>query len=236
MPATSDKQAIAARIALAVKKGKATAKPGSASAQMAKGMSKNTIKHFTHTEETLKLKEFIKEFLIKEKVKQSIRGIIQEVLNEEKESPIVRNIKSVENFDELLAKPENAGQPFTKEEIDAIQRLDVKPTKLTNTEINFGAPEEMSGKNKDLVIRKVTGKYVGFFSLREPVDVSPDKGLTEADEPQTDEPAPESTDDPLAPQKDEVFIIVSRPLTNSMQDITLLSNFITHLVNEYQIS
>ena len=48
MPAKSEKQAVAARIALAVKKGEIKAKPGSASAQMAKGMSKEKIKHFTH--------------------------------------------------------------------------------------------------------------------------------------------------------------------------------------------
>ena len=50
MPAKSEKQQTAARIALAVKKGKVKAKPGSASAQMAKGMSKEKIKHFTKME------------------------------------------------------------------------------------------------------------------------------------------------------------------------------------------
>jgi hypothetical protein len=51
MPAESDKQAVAAIIALAVKKGEAIAKPGSPSAKMAKSMSKKQIRHFTHKED-----------------------------------------------------------------------------------------------------------------------------------------------------------------------------------------
>jgi hypothetical protein len=47
MPAKSEKQATAARIAMAVKKGKVKAKPGSASEKMAKGMTKKQLKHFT---------------------------------------------------------------------------------------------------------------------------------------------------------------------------------------------
>jgi Protein of unknwon function (DUF3008) len=46
MPAKSDKQQTAARIAHAIKKGKVKPKPGTASAQMAKGMSDKKIKHF----------------------------------------------------------------------------------------------------------------------------------------------------------------------------------------------
>ena len=46
MPATSDKQQTAARIAHAIKKGKVKPKKGTASAQMAKGMSDKQIKHF----------------------------------------------------------------------------------------------------------------------------------------------------------------------------------------------
>ena len=49
MPARSAKQAQAMRIALAVKKGKAPAKPGSPSAKMAKSMSKQQLKDFTKT-------------------------------------------------------------------------------------------------------------------------------------------------------------------------------------------
>jgi len=48
MPAKSEKQATAARIALAVKQGKTKAKPGSPSAKMAKNMSEKEIHHFTH--------------------------------------------------------------------------------------------------------------------------------------------------------------------------------------------
>jgi hypothetical protein len=50
MPAKSEKQQTAARIALAIKKGKVKPKAGTASAQMAKGMSKEKIKHFTKME------------------------------------------------------------------------------------------------------------------------------------------------------------------------------------------
>jgi hypothetical protein len=50
MPATSDKQAVAMRIAHAVKTGKAKAKPGSPSAKIAKSMSDEKIKHFMHKE------------------------------------------------------------------------------------------------------------------------------------------------------------------------------------------
>src|ERR1700741_4897009 len=51
MPAKSDKQQTAARIAHAIKKGKVKPKAGSASAQMAKGMSDKQIKHFMVKEE-----------------------------------------------------------------------------------------------------------------------------------------------------------------------------------------
>ena len=51
MPAKSDKQQIAARIAHAIKKGKVKPKAGTASAQMAKGMSDKQIKHFMVKEE-----------------------------------------------------------------------------------------------------------------------------------------------------------------------------------------
>jgi hypothetical protein len=49
MPAVSKNQATAMRIAEAVKKGKAKAKPGSPSAKMAKSMSVNQLEDFTHT-------------------------------------------------------------------------------------------------------------------------------------------------------------------------------------------
>jgi hypothetical protein len=49
MPAKSKEQAIAARIAKAVQSGKVKAKPGSASASMAKSMSHKQLGHFTHT-------------------------------------------------------------------------------------------------------------------------------------------------------------------------------------------
>lgn len=161
----------------------------------------------------------------------SLSSIARRILNEDKESPVVRNIKSVENFDELLKKSEYAGQALSQQEIDVVNRMKTKPSKLVNNEIRFGAPEETSGKNKELVIRKVTGKYVGFFSLRNPVDVSPDKGL---EQPTGDATVP--VESPTEPQKDEVVIIVSLPLSNSMKDVSLLSNFITHLLSEYQIS
>src|ERR1700751_2238658 len=51
MPAKSDKQQTAARIAHAIKKGKVKPKKGTASTQMAKGMSDKQIKHFMVKEE-----------------------------------------------------------------------------------------------------------------------------------------------------------------------------------------
>lgn len=52
MPAKSEKQATAARIAKAAKEGKIPqSKLKGASKQMAKGMSKKQLGHFTHTEE-----------------------------------------------------------------------------------------------------------------------------------------------------------------------------------------
>ena len=175
-----------------------------------------------------KLKKFIKEIVLKEKLKRTIRGIINEVLTEERESPVVRNIKSIENFDELLKKPENVGQKFTENELDGIARLEITPYKTTSTEIRFGVMEDMDGNNKELVIRKNNGKYVGFFSVRKPVDVTPDD-LNNSNSDDTNVDSDE-------PQVDEVFIIVSRPLTNTIKDVSLLVNFTTHLTNEYQIT
>jgi hypothetical protein len=51
MPAKSDKQQTAARIAHAIKKGKVKPKPGTASAEMAKDMTDKKIKHFMVKEE-----------------------------------------------------------------------------------------------------------------------------------------------------------------------------------------
>ena len=48
MPAESEKQAVAARIAAAVKKGRVKARPGSPSAKMAKSMTAKQIGHYTH--------------------------------------------------------------------------------------------------------------------------------------------------------------------------------------------
>ena len=119
MPAKSEKQARFFRMVRGVQSGKIPAsKVSPKMRKTAKSISAKAASDFTHTDEITKLKEFIKEIVLKEKLKKSIRGIINEVLTEERESPVVRNIKSVENFDALLAKPENVGQPFTKEEID----------------------------------------------------------------------------------------------------------------------
>lgn len=48
MPAKSEKQATAARIALQVKKGKQKPKPGRASAQMAKSMTGKDLREFAN--------------------------------------------------------------------------------------------------------------------------------------------------------------------------------------------
>ena len=64
MPAKSQKQAAAARIALAIQKGKVKPKAGTASAKMAK-MPTKSLKHFTHTEESVmpKLSEIAKSII-----------------------------------------------------------------------------------------------------------------------------------------------------------------------------
>ena len=49
MPAVSKNQAVAANIAKALQQGKATAKPGSPSAQMAASMSPESVGHFADT-------------------------------------------------------------------------------------------------------------------------------------------------------------------------------------------
>ena len=48
MPAKSHQQEVAARIALAVKKGRIKARPGSPSAKMAKSMTAKQLSKFTH--------------------------------------------------------------------------------------------------------------------------------------------------------------------------------------------
>ena len=105
--------------------------------------------------------------------------------------------------------------------------MEVAPYKTTATEIRFSATDEMGTDNKELVVRKNNGKYVGFFSVRKPVDVTPDDVTA-------DNPEQSAADD--EPQKDEVIIVVSRPLTNTIKDVSLLVNFVTHLTNEYQIT
>ena len=233
MPAASNRQARFFRMVRGVQSGNIPASKVSPNMRKtAKSISAKAASDFTHTDEIKKLKEFIKGVIVREQLKKSIQSVINEVLNEDVESPVVRNVQSNENFDDLLAKPENVGEAFNQKEIDAVNRLDTKPYKVTPTEVKFSSVDDTSEKNKEMVVRKIKGKYVAFFALREPTDITPEEPITEADETVGSE-----ENNPDEPQKDNILISISRPLgSNVMDNASILYNFITHLHSEHQVS
>lgn len=149
--------------------------------------------------------------------------LIRSVLLESLDNPVVKNVSVKGNFDEYVSKPENRGENFTKEEIDVLDNLDTKPYKKTPNEIKFSSTEITNNRNKELVVKKKSGRYVAFFSVRKPTDVTPETELSDKD--------------PSEKEKDDIIIKVSRPFLDgySKQDTSLLYSFINTLTKEYQI-
>jgi len=150
--------------------------------------------------------------------------LIQEVLSlqEGTEDLIVKNLKASEDFDEYTAKPENRGEKFSKSEIESLGNLDTKPYKISVDEIRFSSTEITNNKNKELMVVKKQGRYILFFCVRDPVDVSVTQNLDDKDK-EEDKP-------------DEIIIKVSQPFKDSKpEDPALLYNVINLVLNEYQI-
>jgi hypothetical protein len=181
------------------------------------------------------------------KVKRiKLSEIARIVLGEEVDNPIVKNIKTVEDFDTFLDKPENKGEAFYKEEFDVVDMMDIKPNKKLVNQIKYSKTDEISSKNKELVIIKKQKKYLAFSSVREPADLS-------APEPEPKQPVqqelPLDTGQPQKPpeqlelpiekeeEKDTIFIKVSKPFEDQSKtlDVSLLSNFLNALLSEFQV-
>lgn len=162
---------------------------------------------------------------------QSIRitsDLIREILKESVENPVVKNITAKEDFDEYVSKPENRGENFSTEELDIISTLDSKPYKTMPNEIRFSSTEITNNKNKELAVVKKQGRYVAFFSVRKPTDVSTTVDLTDVPDDKTEE-----EDD-----RDDIIIKVSRPFSkvdSKSGDPSLLFNFVNVITKEYQI-
>jgi len=150
--------------------------------------------------------------------------LIRSVLTEEMENPVVKNITAKEDFDEYVAKPENRGETFSKEEVEILDTLDSKPYKKMPNEIRFSSTEITNNRNKELAVVKKQGRYVAFFSVRKPTDVSVTTDLKDDDTEEEDD-------------RDEIIIKVSRPFTDSSKkfDTSLLFNFVNTITKEYQI-
>ena len=149
--------------------------------------------------------------------------LIRSVLLESMENPVVKNVTARGDFDEYVSKPENRGENFTEEEMDVFDGLDSKPYKKTPNEVRFSSTEITNNKNKELAVVKKSGRYVVFFSVRNPTDVTSDTSLSDVDNEEK--------------EKDEIIIKVSRPFVtgHSKHDTSLLYNLINTLTKEYQI-
>ena len=146
--------------------------------------------------------------------------LAKEVLLESLENLIVKNIKAKANFDEYVSSKENKGELFSDSELDVLNNLDTQPYKILDDEIRFSATEETNNKNKVLAVVKKQGRYIVFFSVRNPVDVSPVKNI----------------DDEEVDDRDDIIIKVSRPFKEGdTEDPSLLFNVINVLTKEYQI-
>ena len=149
---------------------------------------------------------------------------LMSLVKEEIESSVSKNIKAeVDSMDSYLQKPENSGLPFTQDEIQAMDTTEFKPDSKTTTQVRYSAPDELSNKNKELVIIKKQGRYLAFYSISEPVDLTAGEN-------------PEDIDLSADAEKTVVVIKVSKPFkTGQSEDVPLLTNFITELVSEYQL-
>lgn len=152
------------------------------------------------------------------------RQLARFVLREELDNPVVKNVTAKGNFDEYVSKPENKGENFTEEELAVFDGLDTKPYKKETAEVRFSSTEITNNKNKELVVIKKSGRYLVFFSVRKPTDVTPDTELSDVEPDKSEE-------------NDDIIIKVSRPFLDghSKQDTSLLYNLINTLTKEYQI-
>ena len=151
-------------------------------------------------------------------LRESLKRIVIEVLVE-MENPVVKNITAREKFDDYVEKSENKGDPFTREELEILETLDTTPYKTSPSEVRYSSTEPTNNKNKELVIVKKQKRYVAFFSMNNPANVS------------TTQEIPNDEDG----DKDDIIIKVSRPFSENGQDISLLSNFVNVITKEYQI-
>lgn len=145
--------------------------------------------------------------------------LVKEMLGESFENLIVKNLKAKDNFDEFVVKPENKGDPFTKEELDSLENLDTKPYKVSTDEIRFSATEPTNNKNKEMAVVKKQNRYVVFFSVRNPVDISPVKDISDKE----------------VDERDDIIIKISKPFDKKDGDPSLLYNVVDSLSKEYQI-
>jgi len=150
--------------------------------------------------------------------------LIRTILREAVENPIVKNISAKDDFDEYVSKPENRGEDFEQEEFDILDTLDSKPYKKLKNELRFSSTEMTNNRNKELAVVKKQGRYIAFFSVRKPTDVSTSTDLKDVPEDEEDE-------------RDEIIIKVSRPFSDSSKssDPSLLFNVINTITKEYQI-
>jgi hypothetical protein len=163
--------------------------------------------------------------LLSEQSLEIISGLISSVLKEEVDNPVVKNISAKENFDDYVSDPKNQGEPFNDDEFSVVKNLDSQPYKKTNTELRFSSTEVINNRNKELAVVKKQGRYVAFFSVRKPTDVSTTVNLGDVSK--------EDEDD----GRDDIIIKVSRPFSknNSSGDPSLLYNFINFITKEYEI-
>lgn len=150
--------------------------------------------------------------------------LIRTVLFEAVENPVVKNVFAKDDFDDYVSKPENLGEDFDKEELDILETLDSKPYKKLKNELRFSSTEITNNRNKELAVVKKQGRYIAFFSVRKPTDVSTSTDLKDV---------PNEEDD----DRDEIIIKVSRPFSDRSKnhDVSLLFNFINTVTKEYQI-
>ena len=153
-----------------------------------------------------------------------IREILEGSVDSADLNPIVKNVSAKGNFDDYVSKSENKGESFTTGETDVLSRLDTKPYKTMPDEIRFSSTEITNNNNKELAVVKKGGRYVAFFSVRKPTDVTADTDLTSPDKGSEN-------------KQDEIIIKISRPFSDPKinQDPSLLYDLINTLTKEYQI-
>lgn len=224
MPAKSKNQARLFRLVKKVKSG--LIKPEDVSPtirKLAKKMSSRSIDHFAKTDDSK----------LPYKVKEVIKEIVSKVLCE-MQDPVIRNVVTKDDFSEYIEKSENqSDSKFTKEELSIIKSLDVQPYEENESEIKYSATEPTNNKNKEFIVRKKGKRYVGFFSVRNPVDLSSEEPSVDLLKNKEDD---EEKSDDSESNLDDIFIKISRPFDKNLKyDLQLLSNFIDVITKEYNI-